>query len=62
VILVRIVKYSVTILRIGGKEIMNIYCYFQVWNNKNNMNWAALLKLEVDSIFLGYIFESRGEE
>jgi hypothetical protein len=41
---------------------MNIYCYFQVWNNKNNMNWAALLKLEVDSIFLGYIFESRGEE
>lgn len=55
-ILVRIVKYRMRITRMGGNEILNSCYNFQVRNNNSDMKWAALLKHDLDSIGLGYIW------
>jgi hypothetical protein len=44
------------IIRTGYNETVK-FCYnFHARNNTNNINWATLLKYELDSIGLGYIW------
>jgi hypothetical protein len=52
-ILFRIVKYWKRIMRMGDNEFVSICYSLQVRNNKNKMNWAALLKHVLNSIDLG---------